>query len=199
MSTWFTADTHFAHANVIKHSERPFAHIDEMDETLIANWNAHVAKGHSVFHVGDFAWRNAERYRDRLNGNIHLIVGNHEAAAEKIKQRFTWVKDVHMVKVGDQRIWLSHYSHEVWPKSHHGAWHCYGHSHNSLPARVTHRSLDVGVDAVAARLAGIPQGMRRPKDLLPQNYRPMHFDEVAAVIATRKWEPIDHHGEDCGP
>lgn len=99
-----------------------------------------------------------------------------------------------MAKVCDQRIWLSHYSHEVWPKSHHGAWHLYGHSHNSLKARENALSMDVGVDAVAARLAKIPQGMRRPKDLLPQNYRPTSFDEVAEEIATRRWEPIDHHG-----
>lgn len=186
--SWFTSDTHFAHANVIKHSVRPFASIDEMDAVLVANWNAVVRKGDNVFHLGDFAWRDAEKYRDKLNGNIHLIIGNHEKAAEKIKHRFIWVKDVHMVKVGDQRIWLSHYSHEVWPKSHHGAWHLYGHSHNSLPVHMNRRSLDVGVDAVAGRL-----------NRLPQDYRPMRLDEIAAQMATRVWEPIDHHGEGCGP
>ena len=195
--TFFTSDTHFGHANVIKHSTRPFASIEDMDEALIVNWNAWVAPKDTVYHLGDFAWRDALKYRDRLNGNIALIVGNHEAAAEKIKHRFLWVKDVHMVKVGDTRIWCSHYSHEVWPKSHHGAWHLYGHSHNSLPARDYAQSLDVGVDATAARLAGFVQGA--PFLGLPQDYRPMSYEEVAAVIATRTWKAIDHHGEDCGP
>lgn len=199
-TTWFTGDTHFAHANVIKHSARPFDTIEAMNAALIRNWNLNVQDGDDVFHLGDFAWRDALPFRDQLKGNIHLIIGNHEDAAWKIKQRFMWVKDVHMIRVVvdgvRQDIWLSHYSHEVWPRSHHGTWHLYGHSHNSLKARITHRSMDVGVDAVAARLSGIEQGSghQHRGPTLAIDYRPISFAEVAAVMATRRWEPIDHHG-----
>lgn len=198
---WFTGDTHFGHANVIEHAGRPFASVEEMDEALIENWNATVHPRDQIFHVGDFAWRDATRYRDRLHGNIHLIVGNHDAAAIKIKERFIWVRDVYMLKHVKVRVWLSHYSHEIWPRAHHGAWHCYGHSHNSLPARRHARSLDVGVDAVACRLAGDPmQGGKPPAGFTKsEDYRPMSFDEVAAVMATREWRPVDHHTRDCGP
>lgn len=40
---YFTADTHFGHVNVIKMSNRPFADINEMNKTLITNWNSFVS------------------------------------------------------------------------------------------------------------------------------------------------------------
>jgi hypothetical protein len=54
-----------------------------------------------------------------------------------------------MVEVNGQPIWLSHYAHRVWMRSHHGAWHLYGHGHHSLPDDPHARSIDVGVDATA--------------------------------------------------
>lgn len=41
---WFTADTHFNHDNIREHCNRPFDNADEMDETLITNWNSLVKK-----------------------------------------------------------------------------------------------------------------------------------------------------------
>lgn len=34
---FFTSDTHFYHANIIRFCERPFRNVEEMNETLIAN------------------------------------------------------------------------------------------------------------------------------------------------------------------
>lgn len=185
---WFTGDTHFGHANVIQHSGRPFTSIEEMDAGLVAAWNAVVGVHDNVYHMGDFAWRDAAKYREQLRGNIHLIVGNHEAAAEKIKSRFIWVKDVHMIRLGDLRIWASHYAHRVWPKSHHGAWHLYGHSHGSLADDPHARSMDVGVDAVAKMLGGAADA-----------YRPLCLEEVTAHMAAKEWQPVDHHtGREVG-
>lgn len=33
---FFTADTHFNHANMLKFCNRPFADVEEMNETIIA-------------------------------------------------------------------------------------------------------------------------------------------------------------------
>ena len=189
---WFTADTHFGHANIIRYSRRPFADVREHDGALVANWNAHVSAHDLVYHLGDFSFRatrSAADYRSKLHGQIYLIEGNHDGAAKIDREAFMHFAQVAEVKVGGQRIWLSHYAHRVWPKSHGGAWHLYGHSHNSLADDPNALSMDVGVDAVAARLAnGGPT--------MPHDYRPISFDEVAAIMSAKRFVPVDHHGRD---
>lgn len=79
--TFFTSDTHFNHANIIRFCNRPFKDVNQMNEVLIENWNRVISPGDTVFHFGDFClggsleWTNV---LDRLNGKIHLILGNHD-------------------------------------------------------------------------------------------------------------------------
>jgi calcineurin-like phosphoesterase family protein len=107
MSFWFTADTHFGHENIIKYCNRPFKDADEMDETLIRNWNERVTKGDTVFHLGDFCFKRSHRGKDivdRLNGDIILIKGNHDK-----KQSIKTIIDSMVVYYNGHRIWLTHY------------------------------------------------------------------------------------------
>jgi calcineurin-like phosphoesterase family protein len=81
VTTWFTSDFHLGHANIISHSARPFANVDEMNEALVANHNAVVRDGDTVIHLGDFWWghpRELATWRDRLNGKQVLVPGNHD-------------------------------------------------------------------------------------------------------------------------
>lgn len=83
MATWFISDTHFGHANIIQYCGRPFASVEEMDAALIRNWNERVAPEDDVWHLGDFSLGGRYRieyYRKQLNGQIHLIRGNHDRA-----------------------------------------------------------------------------------------------------------------------
>jgi calcineurin-like phosphoesterase family protein len=199
-STWFISDTHFGHANIIRYSKRPLADVDAHDAQLVANWNAHVKQTDDVFHLGDFAYGRRDgalALLRSLHGKIHLVEGNHDSIAHQLRAEFAWYDKVKMIKVGEQRIWLSHYAHRVWEKSHHGAWHLYGHSHASLPDDPNSLSFDVGVDNTAIRLSGSPlygTGELPDTGLRPEDYRPIHFDEVAAVMSRKMFVPVDHHG-----
>jgi calcineurin-like phosphoesterase family protein len=52
---FFTSDTHFFHEGIIRFCNRPFGSVEEMNETLIRNWNEKVPEDGTVFHLGDFA------------------------------------------------------------------------------------------------------------------------------------------------
>jgi calcineurin-like phosphoesterase family protein len=181
---WFTSDHHFGHANIIHFSNRPYENVGEMNEGLIARWNEVVGEKDTVYHLGDlfFISKNeAEAVRSRLNGRICLVRGNHDKTAETMKSAFEWIKDYYELKVDDEdaaggqrRIVLCHYAFRVWDKSHHGAWHLYGHSHGSLPDDPESLSFDVGVDC--------------------HDYAPLNYAQVKAIMATKRFVPLDHHG-----
>lgn len=79
---WFIADTHFNHDNIIKYCNRPFSNVDEMNKYIIKQWNSVVGKDDLVYHLGDFALQSdkaiVSNLVQRLNGNIILILGNHD-------------------------------------------------------------------------------------------------------------------------
>lgn len=147
MQNHFTADNHFGHESIIALSARPFATVEEMDEAMIANWNAVVAKGDNVWHVGDFAHRiDLKRKRaifSRLNGSKHLVPGNHDDA-DTLGLSWASIGQIRDIKVEGQRLVLCHYGLRTWPGSRRGAIHLYGHSHGTLPGNS--QCLDVGVD-----------------------------------------------------
>lgn len=72
---WFTGDTHFGHERTRQLSKRPFNTIEEMDNTMINNWNSVVEKDDIVYHVGDFGDYEKSFI---LNGKIILLLGNYE-------------------------------------------------------------------------------------------------------------------------
>lgn len=82
--TFFIADTHFGHANVIRYSGRPFANIQEHDAALITNWNKVVGEYDRVFMLGDFALTGKDRIIEigqQLKGKKVLVTGNHDGGS----------------------------------------------------------------------------------------------------------------------
>jgi calcineurin-like phosphoesterase family protein len=146
---WFTSDLHLGHKKIIEYCNRPFKSIEEMDEALIENWNARVENIDRIYVLGDFSFHNPERTRvifNRLQGNKHLIIGNHDKPKVYADLPWGWIKDVYMLSAGnDVTIWLSHYAYRRWPQSHKGTYHLYGHSHGDFEGYF--RSCDAGVDA----------------------------------------------------
>ena len=46
---YFTSDTHFYHSNIIGFCKRLFKNVEDMNETLIENWNQVVSQDDIVF------------------------------------------------------------------------------------------------------------------------------------------------------
>lgn len=177
---FFTSDTHFNHANIIKYCDRPFKNTDEMNEAIIKNWNEAVTDKDEIYHLGDFGFGpNLDNMARRLKGKKYLIRGNHDRKnyLKKLEPYFIWIKDTYQIKVQDkdapqgrQLIWLSHYAHKVWPQSHYGSYHLYGHSHGGMKDDITMLAFDAGVDCF--------------------DYRPISYPEVKGIMAKKNFKPI---------
>lgn len=120
---------------------------------MIRQWNSVVPRGGKIVVLGDLFWhvRSIPAILPRLNGNIILVKGNHDRS--KVIRKFPRVilDAPHFETFGEQKIWVSHYCHRVWPEQHHGSVHMYGHSHGNLAPWPWLPSRDVGIDAMPER------------------------------------------------
>lgn len=149
MSVFVTSDTHFFHNNIIKYCNRPFETVDDMNAALIENWNTTVAPTDTVYHLGDVSFGSVDNtitVLNRLNGKIHLIVGNHDPQKVKKLSRWSSVQEYLTMNWWDTRIVMFHYPIEEWDGKHRGSYHFHGHCHGKLD-NVIPRRYDVGVDS----------------------------------------------------
>lgn len=75
---FFLSDLHLAHENILTFGDRDFKSIQEHDEYIIRKWNETVGYDDNAFILGDIAFKSRYDYLARLNGNLHIILGNHE-------------------------------------------------------------------------------------------------------------------------
>jgi calcineurin-like phosphoesterase family protein len=152
MAIFFTADTHFGHANIIRYCNRPFHSIGEHDAALITNWNAVVRPADEVYVLGDFIFAKTvdevESVTQRLNGRKYLIRGNHDRVAI-CESSFEWIKDYHEMTAHNLKFVLFHYPISEWNGWHrrNKTVHLYGHVHNHAnDLENQERRINVGVD-----------------------------------------------------
>ena len=126
---FFTSDTHFGHQRIIELCNRPFSSFEEMDEALIDNWNHVVYEDDVVYHLGDVALGQWDRWNNilpRLNGRKILVVGNHDRVFCANKQshidRFKpiydlWFEEIHdnisgLTLLNGEGVNLSHFPYD---------------------------------------------------------------------------------------
>lgn len=187
---WFTSDTHYGHTNIAgpkisnwSSGYRDFNSVDEMNMALVDGINKYVGEGDVLYHLGDWSFgspHNIKLFRDSLLcQQVHLILGNHDGHIIDKEifygdtlfnpiGLFSSVQDVLTLDIGGTKIFLSHYSHRVWPGSHKATIHLYGHSHGSIPDYG--KSMDVGVD-VAFKKFG--------------EYRPLSMGDISNIMSQR--------------
>ena len=131
--TFFTSDTHFFHSKVIRYCNRPFQSVEQMNEVLIENWNSVVKKKDTVFHLGDFCFGSPAQWNDildKLNGKIHLIIGNHDQkVCRKLENRFESISMQMYINIDGQIICFNHYPFLCYSGSGWKVWQLHGHIH----------------------------------------------------------------------
>ena len=123
MKIFITADHHFHHKKIIEYCKRPFKIVEDMDNVMTEKWNKKVGKDDLVIHLGDFALGNKEKVketREKLNGTIILIKGNHD----RVNEGFIIVRD--SIQIGNLL-----FSHRPIPKGEvpKGCVNVHGHIH----------------------------------------------------------------------
>ena len=168
---WFTADTHFNHTNVIKYCSRPFATVDEMNERLIENWNSCVGVNDRIYIIGDFAFSGHCALLDRLNGQKHLIVGNHDKMTSVVERHFRSVSQMKEIRIKNRKIVMCHYPLRTWNDSRIGSILLFGHTHGRCVT--DNLSFDVGVDT--------------------HEYKPYSYEEIMQMVVLREIEMAKNH------
>lgn len=176
------SDTHFNHRGILKHTNRPWTTVRQMNEALTEVWNATVRKeSDDVYLLGDFGFHapTDPETEDlgvifwRLRGKKHLIVGNHDVKNSQV-MRLPWesVELIREAKHEGRRAVLCHYPMESWPGMHRGVAHFHGHCHGTLRRKMPKR-FDLGVECFPY---------------------PVAWEEIHALADKEVFSAVDHHG-----
>lgn len=175
---YFISDLHFGHSNIIRFDNRPFTSVEEMDNTLITNWNNVITNDDLVYILGDISWYNSQKACEilkQLKGKKILIRGNHDKFTNDInyKKQFIEITDYKDIVVNNQLIILSHYPIMFWKKQWRNVIHLYGHVH------VT-QDYDMLLDFIkTARKHGNPCKMYNVGCMMDyMNYTPKTLNEI---------------------
>lgn len=175
MATWFTADLHLGHRNIIDYCDRPFADVDAMNRALIANWNETAAKDDTIWVIGDFALgKIAETLpiAADLHGHKILLAGNHDRCwhghgrrAEGWTERYLdagfneVIQGSAKIKIGARTVLACHFPYRGDSHDHdrfiehrpvdNRDWLLHGHIHERWAQHG--RMINVGVDVTGFR------------------------------------------------
>jgi len=170
VTTWFTADLHFGHTNIIKYCDRPYTDAVEMNAALVDSWNKAVGTNDDVWVLGDFALgtiADTLPLAAQLNGTKTLVAGNHDRCwigygdkgadwvARYLDAGFDGViRDATTIDVGGIEVSACHFpyrgdSHDEDRFVDHrpvddGQWLLHGHVHHQWTHQ--NRMINVGVD-----------------------------------------------------
>lgn len=182
MAVFFTADLHFGHKNAMAFDNRPFNDIESHDATLITRWNNKVGIDDDVYILGDISWHNSTKTIEilkQLNGNLHLIKGNHDAKLLKnrdLRKMFVEICDYKELDIVDGKILvLCHYPIPCFKNHYYGSYHFYGHVHTGFE-----HNMMLNVKRQIDELYSVPCNMYNVGTML-WGYEPVTFEEVTGA------------------
>jgi calcineurin-like phosphoesterase family protein len=146
-SVYIIGDTHFDHANIIRYCDRPFRNVQEMNETMVRNWNDTVKDRDAVYFLGDWTFgrghKPAKYWVRKLKGHIVSIRGAHDWREKGIR-----FEDFKVLQYHGYSFLLIHDPNQAgdWR-----GWVIHGHKHNNNMSKYPfingeRKTINVGVE-----------------------------------------------------
>nr|DAQ07293.1 MAG TPA: metallophosphatase domain protein [Caudoviricetes sp.] len=181
---FYIADLHFGHRNVLAFDNRPFFTVEDNDESLINDWNSVVGMEDDVYILGDISWHNSTetiKIFKRLNGNKHLIRGNHDPKVlknPKLQELFVEITDYKEITFDDGKgLVLCHYPILAFKNHYHNWIHLYGHVHNTWEYELIEKTRKWSIE-----ISGKPCRMYNVGCMMPwMDYTPRTLTEILEV------------------
>ncbi len=112
MRTFFTADHHFGHTNIIQYCARPFKDLEHMNLAMIKRWNETVTPDDFIYYLGDFCLGGSYV---KLLGELDFremvfIPGNHDPIKklQNLGDTRIRVQDNDIIKINNRDVFLTH-------------------------------------------------------------------------------------------
>jgi calcineurin-like phosphoesterase family protein len=179
---YIISDLHLDHDNIIEYCDRPFDTVEEMNTTLVEQWNDVIDPDDSVLYGGDLTIRTSAAalldWVEQLNGEIVFLLGNHD---ETILERHDSVQFVESYQFEHRGIPFDAVHDPKDAPSTPRGWVLHGHHHNNWPKRfplVSHENRWVNFSV----------------ELL--DYRPLSLDRLVDYLAAGRRFPNRMAAED---
>ena len=133
---YYISDTHFRDQSIFDKCKRPFKSLQEMEETIVQNWNTKINDDDVVYVLGDLVKdddASAIQIFNKLKGHKHLIVGNHDnQLLEVIKNSslFETIGFIDLILDKNRKVCVCHYPLMDWMEFNRQGVLVYGHIHN---------------------------------------------------------------------
>jgi calcineurin-like phosphoesterase family protein len=116
---YLTSDLHFNHDKEFLYVPRGFKNIEDMNNTIIQNFNSIISYDDDVYILGDLMLGGADKHEEglelisALNGKLHLVRGNHDTdkrwAAYKSLPNVVEMENAIYLKYNGYHFYMSHF------------------------------------------------------------------------------------------
>lgn len=144
--TFYIADLHFGHKNILAFDNRPFPDVETHDAEIVKRWNEAVSPSDTVWILGDISWYGPQKTTEilaSLNGTKNLCVGNHDGRllkSRELRDQFAEIVPYKEIEFSrEEGVVLCHYPIPCFNNHFYGWVHLYGHVHTGFEHNMMER------------------------------------------------------------
>tara|TARA_Y100000361_G_scaffold151270_2_gene168372 strand:+ start:702 stop:1223 length:522 start_codon:yes stop_codon:yes gene_type:complete len=153
MKIFITGNLQLGRPSAVGKWKRPFSTLEEMDKTIINNWNSVVTNKDVVYHLGNFAWDPKTAYDSilALKGKTKFfLLGENDQPLLDLQKKGTLppncklIGDIHHQKNIDGI--LSYWPMKEWMNRSKGFWNVIGYPNKKYKTRPKDRIINCSTD-----------------------------------------------------